>query len=77
MAVRSGIFETSWGGKTSCGPPILMMQTSQHRLAVDSLARHPLHLLDRRAPADGFAAPALRLPEPTQGPSSFEVKVQR
>ena len=35
----------SWGGKTSCGPPILMMQTSWHRLAVDSLARHPLHRL--------------------------------
>ena len=35
----------SWDGKTSCGPPILMMQTSQHRLAVDSLARHPLHRL--------------------------------
>ena len=34
-----------WDGKTSCGPPILMMQTSWHRLAVDSLARHPLHRL--------------------------------
>ena len=22
------IFEAAWGGKTSCGPPILMMQTS-------------------------------------------------
>ena len=37
--------ELPWGGKTSCGPPILMMQTSWHRLAVDSLARHPLHRL--------------------------------
>ena len=38
-------WEVPWGGKTSCGPPILMMQISWHRLAVDSLARHPLHRL--------------------------------
>ena len=38
-------YDFAWGGKTSCGPPILMMQTSWHRLAVDSLTRRPLHRL--------------------------------
>ena len=34
-----------WDGKTSCGPPILMMQSPEHGLADGSLARRPLHRL--------------------------------